>query len=84
MMYRCDGFRPLRQTVEVYSSGVAARIFAGRLARRIYGKRGVCANCRENLRTENGRWVQFQVFIGLPQPRGGVSGKDEWLEVTIT
>ncbi len=75
--FQCNGFHP----VEADSPTAAALIFAGRLARRRYSKKGYCRTVRLDYSTENGLGHQFEAFIDKDEPNesGGLS---VWLYVT--
>jgi hypothetical protein len=61
----------------------AASVFADRYARRIYGKRGYCHHVRQDSYTENGRYFNFEAFIGVNAEGGGTVGKNVWLSVKV-
>lgn len=77
--FRADGFRD----VQAGSAREAAEIFAGRQARRDYGRNGFCRTMRLDSWTENGKSHTFEAFIGRPVPgeRGTTSGHNVWLYV---
>ncbi len=75
--FQCDGFHP----VEAESATAAARVFAGRLARRRYSNKGYCTTVRLDHSTENGLSHQFEAFIGKYGP-GESGGLSVWLYVT--
>jgi hypothetical protein len=75
--FTCDGFRP----VQADSAAEAARIFAGRQARRDYGRRGYCRTMRLDCWTEDGRSHTFEAFIGYSVDRATTSGRNVWLYV---
>ena len=80
---------PLRQGAEVdgryiESAKDAAKVFAGRYARRQYGKRGICHHVRLDTYVENGRSANYEAFIGVPDRQGGgITGQNIWLTVTV-
>lgn len=61
----------------------AADIFAGREARRAYGRRGYCRVLRLDCWTQDGLSHTFQAFIGrdVPGSQGTTSGRDVWITV---
>jgi hypothetical protein len=75
--FTCTGFR----NVSADSADEAAGIFAERLARRRFGKRGYCRTMRLDSWTENGHTHTFEVFIGYDVDRNTCSGFNEWLHV---
>lgn len=68
-------------THAVLNAAEAAKVFAHREARRIYGKRGFCHHVRLDLRTERGNWFLYEAFIGVPV-HGGCTGKN--IRFTVT
>lgn len=90
--YTCGNFKSVRQGYEYESGGGywivdsasdAARIFANRLARRQFGRKGYCHHVRLDSRREDGQMGIFEVFIGYPAEGGGTQGHNEWLNVYI-
>ena len=83
--YVCGGFR----AVEADGPTDAAQVFAGRLARRRYGRSGIVGTLRRDSWTEDGASVTFESFIGHPAERGGsmsrgdIVGSNEWLHVSL-
>jgi hypothetical protein len=76
--YTCEGFRP----VAAYDASEAAAIFAERLARRQYGKRGYMRTMRLDHWTQDGSLHAFEAFIGYTvDKQGTTSGHNEWLHV---
>ena len=62
----------------------AAKVFADRYARRVYGKRGYCHHVRQDTHTEDGRLFRYEAFIGVQDRTcGGTSGRNIWLSVTV-
>ena len=59
--YACEGFR----AVEADIIGDAAGIFARRLARKSYGRRGDVRVLARNSWAEDGTRVTYQAFIGI-------------------
>jgi hypothetical protein len=74
-----DGFRAVRAK----NASEAAEIFAGRQARREYGRGGHCRTLRLDCWTENGKSHTFEAFIGKPVPgeRATTTGHNVWLYV---
>ena len=67
----------------IESAEDAAKLFATRYARRVYGKRGMCHHVRQDSWREDGSQINYEAFVGVPCEGGGVSGKNIWLSVTI-
>jgi len=61
----------------------AARAFASLFARREYGKRGTVVTLREDLHREDGRWFQFNAFVGHSTATGGYKGRNILFSVTV-
>jgi hypothetical protein len=74
--YTCDGFRAVRTE----SATDAAYVFAGRLARRLYGRRGVVGSLRYDSGTRDGDMAVFSPFLGTCDDNG-IVGKNEWMHV---
>jgi hypothetical protein len=85
--YHVDGFQPIRQSEhpsgEVQTVTDAARIFANRLARRTYGKRGYCYTVRADSWATDNSSHTFEAFIGRDVPNSGCEGHNEWLYVAV-
>jgi hypothetical protein len=89
--YRHGKMRPIMygtfvDDVEILRAKDAAMVFAGRIARKTFGKKGYCHHVREDLRREDGLWFSFEAFVGYDLPRaygGGTQGHNEWIEVTV-
>ena len=77
-LYYCDGFRPVRAE----SMDDAAKIFATRLAIRLYGKSGQVRTLRFDARNGAGTKGTFESYIGRPVQGGATSGHNEWLYVS--
>lgn len=58
--YTTNGMR----AVSAESMGEAAGIFAGRKARREFGKSGYCRTVRQDAWAEDGSLAEFEAFIG--------------------
>jgi len=82
MKYHCSGFKSIDEANLSEYEG-AIDVFARRLARREYGKRGEAVIVRENARSQDGRLVEYDVFIGTKDRcnRGWV-GRNVFLSVT--
>jgi hypothetical protein len=77
--YKSDGFRP----VQARCMADAARIFAGRLARRHHGKRGHVVTFHCDSWSENGRMGVYEAFVGHPgNQQGETIGGDVRIVVT--
>lgn len=74
--YTCSGFH----AVKTESATDAANIFAGRLARRMYGRQGVVGILRYDSGTRNGEMSVFETFIGT-HVDGGIAGTNQWIHV---
>ena len=72
-----DGMR----SVTAPSASDAARIFAGRMARKEYGRRGYVRSMRLNSWAENGQSHTFEAFIGR-DVGNACSGRNEWVYVS--
>jgi hypothetical protein len=87
--YKSGRARPVYQGDEydngriVENSDDAARVMAGREARRIYGRSGFCHHVRRDCARADGSAVTFEAFIGVPWQGSGCSGKNIWLTVDI-
>jgi hypothetical protein len=68
------------RAVEADRASDAAEIFAARLARRAFGRRGVAVTVRPN--GSGGRTSHWDVFVGTSCRGGGYAGRNEWLYVT--
>ncbi len=85
-MIYCDGFRPLVSA----TLGDAAATFAGRLARREFGRAGFVRTLRLSSWAEGGNSATYDVFIGRPLygltrnacDRGTTTGHNVTLTVT--
>jgi len=83
-IYRCESMRPIRQSDEVPTVNAAAAVFAGRLARRAYGRRGYARTVRPDSWAPDGSSHTFEVFIGTDGPQHGETvGHNEWLHVSV-
>jgi len=86
--YTCEGFRPIRQSAdgfgEIQRPADAALVFANRLARREYGRRGYARTIRCDSWAADGSSKNYEVFIGVDgdQP-GSTVGRNEWLYVNV-
>ena len=78
--YTCTGFRPVCGTE---TQTMAMMIFAGRLARRLYGHSGFCRTHRRASWSPAGRTVTYSVFLGraAAHDRSVTVGHNEWLTV---
>lgn len=76
-LYRSPGQRAVRAE----SATDAAAIFAGRQARRDYGRRGYVRMMRLDCWTQNGRSHTFEAFIGRDVNKNECSGRNIWVYV---
>ena len=96
--YTCKGFRPIKHGHEhieydrhgepschreIVSAKDAAWLFADRLAKRTHGKRGYCHHVRMDGASTDGRYANYEAFIGVPAQGGGTNGKNVWLSVSV-
>jgi hypothetical protein len=96
--YTSDGFRPIKQGHEhierdrhgeistyreVESARDAAWVFANRLAKRTFGSRGYCHHVRMDGASTDGRYANYEAFIGVPAQGGGTNGRNVWLSVYV-
>jgi len=96
--YTCDGFKPIKQGHEhieydrrgepsqyreINDARDAAWLFANRLAKREYGKRGYCHHVLMDCASTDGRYANYEAFIGVRVEGGATSGKNVWLAVYI-
>lgn len=94
--YTCSGFRPIKhghehierdrrgeptQYKEIDGAKDAAWLFANRLAKREFGRRGYCHHVRRDCVSTDGRSANFEAFIGVPAEGGGTNGHNTWLTV---
>lgn len=75
--FRSPGYR----AVEAESATEAARIFAGRQARRDFGRRGYVRTLRLDCWTEDRRSHTFEAFIGYNVERDACAGRNVWIYV---
>lgn len=76
--YTCAGFRPVRAE----GNRDAAMVFATREAVKRYGKKGLVRILDENARSQDGRVVEWQAFIGKVLGRNEAAGHNFHLTVT--
>ena len=96
--YTSKGFRPIKHGHEhieydrrgeptmchhVESAKEAAWLFANRLAKREYGKKGYCHHTRLDSASTDGRYGNYECFIGYRTEGGMTSGKNVHLSVYI-
>lgn len=83
-IYRAEGFRPIRQSEDIRTVSDAAKVFAGRMARRQYGRREYVRTVRPDSWAADGSSHTFEVFIGVDGPQHGTTiGRNEWLYVHV-
>ena len=58
-----------------------AELAAGILARRLYGRRGLCVTCRLDSWAADGSSGTYQASIGLPASDSGYCVRSVWLYV---
>ena len=68
--YHCDGFRAVR----TFTVNDAAEIFAGRAARKAFGKRRGYCHLVHNEGWSGDLW-EFEAFIGTSDGEGGTVGR---------
>ena len=76
--YTCAGFRPVRAE----GNRDAAMIFATREAVKRYGKEGLVRVLNENARSQDGRIIEWNAFIGKATGRNETTGHNFHLTVT--
>lgn len=76
--YTCAGFRPVRAE----GNRDAAMVFATREAVKRYGKKGLVRVLNENARSQDGRVVEWDAFIGKVSGRNETTGHNFHLTVT--
>jgi len=96
--YHCDTMHPIKDGDEfirydrhgypdshriVECAKDAAKEFAGRIARRQYGRRGYCHHVRLDGVSTDGRYANYEAFIGYPAQGGGTNGRNIWLAVHV-
>lgn len=80
--YTCKGYRPIVMDTECEDIN-PARVFAERMARREYGRRGQVGALRLDSYTQDGTCSAYEAFIGAPASDGnGIVGHNVWLCVT--
>lgn len=97
-IYTSQGFRKVRQGYEhiehdrrgepmqyrkINTARDAAWLFANRLAKREYGRKGYCHHARLDCASADGRYGHYECFIGVPAEGGGTTGKNIRLSVHI-
>lgn len=75
--YFCDGFR----AVDAESNADAAGIFADRLARKHYGRRGDVRTLRKDSWTQDSSRITYQAFVGRTNRQGVTAGHNVFLTV---
>ena len=74
-------FCPGHRRITAEDAEAAARVFAGREARREYGRRAYVRVLRLDNWTENGRSHTFEAFIGRDVAQNQCSGRNVWIHV---
>ena len=60
----------------------AAYVAAGRIARRLYGRRGCVGTCHLDSRAADGSQHVYQAYVGKPgYQRGTIEGRNVWIYV---
>jgi hypothetical protein len=79
--YICENFRPVTVREDEYDDGPGpARIFANRIARREYGRKGFVHNLRLDSWSFDGRSFNYEAFVGV-SVKGEMhacSGRNVW------
>jgi hypothetical protein len=70
ILFRCNGFRPVR----ALGIAEAAEVFARRAARRAFGRRGYVRSLVEDSYVPNLSIVEFAAFIGYSTGRNETTG----------
>ena len=70
ILFRCNGFRPVR----ALGIAEAAEVFARRAARRAFGRRGYVRTLVEDSYVPNLSIVEFAAFIGYSTGRNETTG----------
>ena len=74
MTYICEHFQNIRHNREdVDDIDDAAGIFAGRMARRDYGRSGLVAHCNREGWSEDFTSVHYSAFVGFTGEPGQIS-----------
>ena len=85
--YHADGQRPIRKSDDAFgiqNVADAARVFADRLARRTFGRKGYARTIRPDSWTQDGRNYTFEAFIGVDREHGRETvGRNVWLYVSV-
>jgi len=71
--FRCAGLRPIRQS-SVPEGEHPSAIFARRLARRAFGRRGIVRTLVEDSWTESRDLIEYGAFIGYRSGPGETTG----------
>jgi hypothetical protein len=96
MTYTCDEMKPIKAGQEfvrynrrgeidyinmIETSKDAAREFANRIARKVFGRRGYCHHVRLDSWKADGSYANYEAFIGVAAQGGGTNGRNVWLTV---
>jgi len=73
--YHCNGLRPIRQS-SVPEGEHPSAIFARRLARRAFGRRGIVRTLVEDSWTESRDLIEYGAFIGYRSGRNETTGRN--------
>ena len=75
--YLCSGYRP----VMAESMNEAAEIFAGRMARALYGRKGYARTCTKNSWSQDGTLGEYNAFIGYSTGQNETTGSNTYFSV---
>ena len=81
-IYHCDGLRPIRET-SVQEGDHPSTIFARRLARRAFGRKGIVRTLVEDSWDENRDLIEYAAFIGYRSGPGETTGHNVRFTVRI-
>ena len=75
-IYRCPGLRSLKRTSKIRNVDDAARVFAHRLGRKMFGRSGICLEI--NRVSHGGDIIIYNARIGKRNLRG------PWVRIPVT
>lgn len=81
-IYHCSGLRSIRES-SVPEFDHPADMFARRLARRAFGRRGIVRTVVEDSWTENRELIEYAAFIGYPSGPNETTGHNVRFTVRI-
>lgn len=70
--YTTSGYR----SVAAENMPAAAAMFAARMARKTYGKKGYARTCNETAHSQDGRYGEFSAFIGYSTGQHETTGNN--------